>query len=91
MAADKTMRQELINKHSINTPAPNKYNVTNQAGNEPLRVQDFKANAQQRIRSQVKWHQMISTVPSIPDKTQVFFIAEDEEDIDQGYENPTNL
>jgi len=31
---------------------------------------------------------MISTVPSIPDKTQVFFIAEDEED-DQEYENPS--
>jgi hypothetical protein len=30
---------------------------------------------------------MVTTVPSIPDKTQVFFIAEDEEDFDQGHEN----
>ena len=91
MAADKTMRQELINKHSINTPAPNKYQATNHSGNEPIRIHDFKANSHQRIRSQAKWHQMISTVPSIPDKTQVFFIAEDEEDYDQGCENPSNL
>jgi hypothetical protein len=30
---------------------------------------------------------MVTTVPSIPDKTQVFFIAEDEEDSDKGHES----
>jgi len=45
-----------------------------------------KVSAQEQIRSQPKWHKMIRTVPSIPDKTQVFFISEDEEEV-QANEN----
>lgn len=74
----------------IDTPAPVKYETTKQIGQKQPPNQrgqpDFKANAQQRIRSQPKWHQQIQTVPSIPDKTQVFFIAEDEEEFENDYE-----
>lgn len=41
----------------------------------------------ERIRKQHKWHEQVSSVPSIPPKNQVLYVPEDDEDVELPQQN----
>lgn len=82
MEADQTKRSKVLNLHTLANPAPGAYRQNVAMEEATSQISHLKQRAKsmaQQVRKQPRLMDGIKTVPSIPNRTQVFFIPDDEE------------